>query len=200
MQALDWGGRRRVLRVGAKQSRARCPRFARARLPSCLLLKRLPRSLIIYKLITNFLVCFVHITRFQSVLLEEVEERERDFDAQKKQWNSGSFSYDKIQQHIADLEEERQHVSQLQEQCRQLELKQKELENANSALQKKLGEEQIRRKSDSEEREVSPKIFFCLYVTRELLGMMYSVSDTGILGKRKSECSYQKSNLRPSDY
>ena len=90
-------------------------------------------------------------------------------------------------------------MSQLQEQCRQLELKQKELESANSALQKKLGEEQIRRKSDSEEREVSSKIF-CLYVTRELLRMMYSVSDTGILGKRKSECSYQESNLRSSDY
>ena len=30
----------------------------------------------------------------------------------------------------------------------------------------------------------------------------YSVSDTGILGKKKSECSYQESNLhvRPSDY
>ena len=90
-------------------------------------------------------------------------------------------------------------MSQLQEQCRQLELKQKELENAKSALQKKLGEEQIRRKSDSEEREVSSKIF-CLYVTRQLLRMMYSVSDTGILGKRKSECSYQKSNLRSFDY
>ena len=32
-------------------------------------------------------------------------------------------------------------------------------------------------------------------------GMMYySVSDTDKLGKRKSECSYQESNLRPSDY
>ena len=31
--------------------------------------------------------------------------------------------------------------------------------------------------------------------------MMYCpVSDTGILGKRKSECSYQESNLRPPDY
>ena len=27
--------------------------------------------------------------------------------------------------------------------------------------------------------------------------MYYLVSDTGILGKRKSECSYQESNLRP---
>ena len=25
-------------------------------------------------------------------------------------------------------------------------------------------------------------------------------SDAGILGKKKSECSYQESNLRPSDY
>ena len=30
--------------------------------------------------------------------------------------------------------------------------------------------------------------------------MYYSVSDTSILGKRKSEYSYQESNLRPSDY
>ena len=29
--------------------------------------------------------------------------------------------------------------------------------------------------------------------------MYYSVGDTGILEK-KSECSYQESNLRPSDY
>ena len=29
--------------------------------------------------------------------------------------------------------------------------------------------------------------------------MYYSVSDTGILGK-KSKCSYQESNLRSSDY
>ena len=28
---------------------------------------------------------------------------------------------------------------------------------------------------------------------------VYSVNDTGILGK-KSDCSYQESNLRPSDY
>ena len=27
----------------------------------------------------------------------------------------------------------------------------------------------------------------------------YSVNDTGTLGKRKSECSHQESNLRPSD-
>ena len=30
--------------------------------------------------------------------------------------------------------------------------------------------------------------------------MCYLVNDTGILGKRKRECSYQESNLRPSDY
>ena len=72
-------------------------------------------------------------------------------------------------------------MSQLQEQCRQLELKQKELENANSTLQKKLGEEQIRRKSDSEEREVSSKIFLPF---RNTGAFENSVSDTGILGKK----------------
>ena len=30
--------------------------------------------------------------------------------------------------------------------------------------------------------------------------MYYSVSDTDKLGKRKSECSYQESDLRPPDY
>ena len=30
--------------------------------------------------------------------------------------------------------------------------------------------------------------------------MYYSVSDTAILGKKKSECSSQESNLRPFDY
>ena len=30
--------------------------------------------------------------------------------------------------------------------------------------------------------------------------MFYSVNDTGILGKMKSECSYQELILRPSDY
>ena len=29
--------------------------------------------------------------------------------------------------------------------------------------------------------------------------MYYSMNDAGILGKRKSECSYQESNLRPSN-
>ena len=38
-------------------------------------------------------------------------------------------------------------------------------------------------------------------VTFSFLRMMYySLSDTGKLGKGKSECSYQKSNLRSSDY
>ena len=38
------------------------------------------------------------------------------------------------------------------------------------------------------------------YIQQYLIRMMYySVSDTGILGK-KSECSYQESNLRLSDY
>ena len=45
------------------------------------------------------------------------------------------------------------------------------------------------------------KISFDSYANKIILGMMYySVSDTGILGKRKSECSYQESNLRPPDY
>ena len=30
--------------------------------------------------------------------------------------------------------------------------------------------------------------------------MIILESDAGILGKKKSECSYQESNLRPSDY
>ena len=30
--------------------------------------------------------------------------------------------------------------------------------------------------------------------------MIIQESDAGILGKKKSECSYQESNLRPSDY
>ena len=35
----------------------------------------------------------------------------------------------------------------------------------------------------------------------EQMRMMYSsVSDTDKLGKRKFECSYQESNLRPSNY
>ena len=40
----------------------------------------------------------------------------------------------------------------------------------------------------------------CLVKTRITIRMMYySVSDTGIIGK-KSECSHQESNIRPSDY
>ena len=35
----------------------------------------------------------------------------------------------------------------------------------------------------------------------EWMRMMFiQESDAGILGKKKSECSYQESNLRPSDY
>ena len=34
----------------------------------------------------------------------------------------------------------------------------------------------------------------------ELRMMIILESDAGILGKKKSECSYQESNLRPSDY
>ena len=37
--------------------------------------------------------------------------------------------------------------------------------------------------------------------TNIVLRMMFiQESDAGILGKKKSECSYQESNLRPSDY
>ena len=38
-----------------------------------------------------------------------------------------------------------------------------------------------------------------IQTTYRLRMMYYSTSDTGLLGK-KSECSYQESNLRPSDY
>ena len=38
---------------------------------------------------------------------------------------------------------------------------------------------------------------FFQHGNKELRMMYYSVNDTGILGKRKSECSYQESNLRP---
>ena len=97
-------------------------------------------------------------------MLEEAEEREREFDAQKKQWNSGSFSYEKIQQYISDLEEERQNVGQLQEKCNGLEQKLNELESDNSSLQKKLFEMQTRHKSDSDEREVGEMSFLLLFV------------------------------------
>ena len=97
-------------------------------------------------------------------MLEEAEEREREFDAQKKQWNSGSFSYEKIQQYISDLEEERQNVGQLQEKCNGLEQKLNELESDNSSLQKKLCEMQTRHKSDSDEREVGEMCFLLLFV------------------------------------
>ena len=40
--------------------------------------------------------------------------------------------------------------------------------------------------------KVSPKL--------SLRMVYYSMSDTAILGKTKSECRYQESNLRPSDY
>ncbi|XP_068751937.1 centromere protein F-like isoform X2 [Montipora capricornis] len=90
----------------------------------------------------------------KSVLLEEAEERDREFDDEKKKWTSGSFTYEKIQQHIADLEEERQNVTRLQEHCKGLEKRAMELEHANSCLQKNLVEVQSRHKSDGEEREV----------------------------------------------
>ena len=97
-------------------------------------------------------------------MLEEAEEREREFDSQKKQWNSGSFSYEKIQQYILDLEEERQNVGQLQEKCNGLEQKLNELESENSSLQKKLCEIQTRHKSDSDEREVGEMFSLLLFV------------------------------------
>ena len=41
----------------------------------------------------------------------------------------------------------------------------------------------------------------CMYVLYDVMRMMIiQESDAGILGKKKSECSYQESNLRPSDY
>ena len=107
---------------------------------------------------------FYLVNSFQNVMLEEAEEREREFDAQKKQWNSGSFSYEKIQQYISDLEEERQNVGQLQEKCNGLEQKLKELDSDNSSLQKKLCEMQTRHKSDSNEREVGEMSFLLLFV------------------------------------
>ena len=87
-------------------------------------------------------------------MLEEAEEREREFDEEKKKWTSGSFTYEKIQQYIADLEEERQNVTRLQDQCRRLDQRKTELENDNCCLQKNLSDVQSRHKSDGEEREV----------------------------------------------
>ena len=101
---------------------------------------------------------------FQSVLLEEAEERDREFDNEKKKWTSGSFTYEKIQQHIADLEEERQNVTRLQEHCKGLEQREMELEHANSCLQKNLVEVQSRHKSDGEEREVCKMFVFILNI------------------------------------
>ena len=94
----------------------------------------------------------------QTVLLAEAEEREREFEEEKKLM-SGSFSYEKIQQYNADLSEERQNVSRLQEQSRDLEKKRAELESANSCLQKKLAELQNRHKNDGEERKVGARCF-----------------------------------------
>lgn len=100
-------------------------------------------------------------------MLEEAEEREREFDAQKKQWNLGSFSYEKIQQYISDLEEERQNVGQLQEKCNGLEQKLNKLESDYSSLQKKLCEMQTRHKSDSDEREVGEMSFLLLFAIKK---------------------------------
>ena len=111
---------------------------------------------------------FYLVNSYQNVMLEEAEEREREFDAQKKQWNSGSFSYEKIQQYISDLEEERQNVGQLKEKCNGLEQKLNELESDNSSLQKKLCEIQTRHKSDSDEREVG-EMFFLFYLLERFL-------------------------------
>ena len=110
---------------------------------------------------------FYLVNSYQNVMLEEAEEREREFDSQKKQWNSGSFSYEKIQQYISDLEEERQNVGQLQEKCNALEQKLNELESDNSSLQKKLCEMQTRHKSDSDEREVGEMSFLLLFAIKK---------------------------------
>ena len=105
----------------------------------------------------------------QTVLLAEAEEREREFEEEKKLF-SGSFGYEKIQQYNADLSEERQNVSRLQEQSRELEKKRAELESANSCLQKKLAELQNRHKNDGEERKVGARCFSSslLYRTRNI--------------------------------
>lgn len=92
----------------------------------------------------------------QTVLLAEAEEREREYEEEKK-LISGSFSNEKIQQYNADLNEERQNVTRLQEQCRELEKKHTELESSNSCLQKKLAELQNRHKNDGEERKVGER-------------------------------------------
>ena len=45
----------------------------------------------------------------------------------------------------------------------------------------------------------SSAVFF--FISKVILRTVYySVSNTSKLGKRKSECSYQESNLRPSDH
>ena len=41
---------------------------------------------------------------------------------------------------------------------------------------------------------------FPLNYNTDVRMMIILESDAGILGKKKSECSYQESNLRPSDY
>ena len=41
---------------------------------------------------------------------------------------------------------------------------------------------------------------YMLCARLQLRMIYHSVNDTGILGKRKSKCSYQESILRPSDY
>ncbi|KAL9973126.1 hypothetical protein ACROYT_G019542 [Oculina patagonica] len=90
----------------------------------------------------------------KNALIEASDERDREFDAEKKLWNSGSYSYETIQQYIADLNAERQNVNDLQEKCTELEEKLKELGNVNTSLQKNLGEFEKEKKLDNEEREV----------------------------------------------
>ena len=62
---------------------------------------------------------------------------------------------------------------------------------------------------ETEANKIVLIVILLIVVSREILQSIlnirvrkvyFSVSDTGILGKRKSECSYQEPNLRPSDY
>ena len=86
-------------------------------------------------------------------MLEAAEEREQEFDAERQRWSSGDFTYEKVQQCIEDLQEERKRVTVLQENCAELQEKLHQRENCNLLLQKKLDELQNEQKLDSKERE-----------------------------------------------
>lgn len=94
-----------------------------------------------------------NIQKEKNALLEAADERDREFEEEKKLWNLGSHSYGKIQQYLSDLNEERQNVSQLKETCSGLELRMKELEDVNSSLQKDLVRIQEEKKLEREDRE-----------------------------------------------